>query len=81
MNTKTATVRLIFNEDGTATSDVNTNGIPWTMIIENMKNLTQGMSEQLVKDAAMDGIAEKDVADYLQGMINLDREKLKAMFQ
>lgn len=75
-------VFLLFNRDGSMSADIpDTNKVPWSMLLENMNNLQKGMAQQCVREAYGDDIPDDQIEDYLQGMINLDREKLKELFK
>lgn len=57
-------------------AQVETNGVPRSLIVESLQNLTTGLSAALVREAARD-VEEKDLEAYLDATLNVDREKLK----
>jgi hypothetical protein len=63
-------------------AEVQSNGVPWSLILESIDNLKRGMAKQLVSQAIDYGIVDPEEQEgYLQGLINLDREKLKTLFK
>ena len=79
MKTIEVNIKLTFSKNGPG-ADIKTNGVPHSLIVESLNNLSKGLCGKLVMEAYGD-VNEDQVADYLQGMLNLDRIKLKEMLK
>lgn len=62
--------------------DVDTNGVPTSMILEALNNLTKFFAQQLVKEA-QEEVPDNPtaLARYLQGRLDTDRETLRNLLE
>lgn len=57
-----------------------TNGVPLSMILENLNNLTKGLAKKIVKDAYGD-VPEDLFEKYIDSIIATDRMLLEEMLK
>lgn len=80
MQKRIVNIKMIFEMDGTGevkeSIELETNDIPKTLILENLKALLSTMAVALVQDIAKD-IPEDMREEYFNAQIDLDRSRLK----
>ena len=57
---------------------VTTNGVPTSLIMESLNNLSRGLAENLVKEA-VEEVPEEGFESYLDGRLKADRVILRDM--
>ena len=57
-------------------AEVTTNGVPTSLIMESLNNLSRGLAENLVKEA-VEEVPEEGFESYLDGRLKADRVILR----
>lgn len=70
----TIAINLRMTEQDTFVN-MTTGGVPRSLILEALSNLTKSMAEELVKEA-LEEVPDEAVEAYLEGRLKTDREKL-----
>ncbi len=75
---KQVTVSIKLHYGGDRDAEVETNGVPITMVLESLNTLVKGMAQQLLEECA-EVIPGPDQEKYLDARIALDRHFLKVL--
>ncbi len=71
-------IKLIFHQNGEESVEIETKGVPKTLIVEQLNALTGLLARQIVDDAKF--VPNSDKEDHVNARIEIDRQRLKQMF-
>ena len=76
MKTLTTTIKISYTNEGNSI-DIKTEGVPQSLIVEVLQNISASMATSLIEEAEeVVGDGEEAKQRYLNGRISVDRKKL-----
>jgi len=78
---KTVVIKLNFGQGSEKLqADIaDTQGVPYSMIVESLNNLTKGIAQQLVIEAKEQGVPDNDIPAYLDARLKVDRKTISEL--